>query len=105
MDNPELIGSIVGVLIAAAGWLKSHSEVGEVKKDREATKHERDTKIALLEQKCEFLENRLSDGDNHFERMDSELKQMNHNLGVITGQLKTLVSMKTRSHTPEEGPV
>lgn len=104
MENTDLIAAVVALLVAAAGWLKSHSEVSEVKRDRESTKQERDTKIALLEQKCQFLESRLSDGDSHFDRMDCELKQMNHSLGVITGQLKTLVSMKARSHTPEDGP-
>lgn len=104
MDN-EVIAAIVAVLLAAAGWLKSHSEVQEVVRDRESTKHERDTKIALLEQKCEFLEDRLGDGDSRFDRMDAELKEMNKNLGNITGQLKTLISMKERSHTPESRPL
>lgn len=104
MDN-ELIAAIVAVLLAAAGWLKSHSEVESVKKDREVTKADRDTKIALLEQKCDMLERRLDDGQVRFDRMDDELKAINKSLITIITKVDTLVNMKERSHTPESRPL
>lgn len=115
MDE-QLIAAIVAVLLALAGWLKSHSEVVDVKKDREATKAQRDTKIALLEQRCQMLEKRLEDGNSRFDNLDKEIKAMNEKFdgkmekmnekltAVITG-LDTLISMKTKSHTPEDRPI
>ena len=115
MDE-QLIAAIAALLLAIAGWLKSHSEVESVKKDREVTKADRDTKIALLEQKCETLERRLEDGNSRFDNLDNEIKAMNEkfdsNMGnmrekltsVIT-KLDTLLSLKSRSHTPEDRPL
>lgn len=102
MDN-ELIAAIVAVLLAAAGWLKSHSEVADVKKDREATKAERDTKIALLEQKCEMLERRLDDGNSRFDRMDAELKAINNSLTTIITKVDMM--LRKSGHTPEDRPI
>lgn len=102
MDN-ELIAAIVAVLLAAAGWLKSHSEVADVKKDREATKAERDTKIALLEQKCEMLERRLDDGNSRFDRMDAELKAINNSLTTIITKVDMM--LRKSGHTPEDKPI
>ena len=104
MDE-QLIAAIVAVLLALAGWLKSHSEVESVKKDREVTKADRDTKIALLEQKCEMLERRLDDGNVRFDRMDDELKAINKSLITIITKVDTIANMKVRSHTPEDRPI
>lgn len=73
MDG-QLIASIAGFLVAAAGWLKSHTEVNAVKRDRETTKVERDTEIALLESKVVDMEKRLDEGNDRFERFEKELK-------------------------------
>lgn len=102
MDN-ELIAAIVAVLLAVAGWIKSHSEVADVKKDREATKAERDTKIALLEQKCEMLERRLDDGNSRFDRMDAELKAINNSLATIITKVDMM--LRKSGHTPEDRPI
>ena len=102
MDE-QLIAAIVAVLLALAGWLKSHSEVVDVKKDREATKAQRDTKIALLEQKCAMLEQRLDDGNSRFDRMDDELKAINKSLTTIITKVDMM--LRKSGHTPEDGPV
>ncbi len=115
MDN-ELIAAIVAVLLAEAGWIKSHSEVADVKKDREATKAERDTKIALLEKECEMLERRLDDGNSRFDNLDAEMKSMNEKfdgkmnsmndkLVSVSTKLDFLISIKNKSHTPEDKPI
>lgn len=87
MDN-ELIAAIVAVLLAAAGWLKSHSEVAEVKADREQTKKDRDTKIALLEQQCSEMRKRLDDGDAVMKGLQSTLSELNANVSFIRGMLE-----------------
>lgn len=102
MDE-QLIAAIVAVLLALAGWLKSHSEVESVKKDREVTKADRDTKIALLEQKYEMLEKRLDDGNSRFDRMDSELKAINHSLTTIITKVDMM--LRKSGHTPEDRPI
>jgi uncharacterized coiled-coil protein SlyX len=101
MDN-ELIAAIVAVLLAAAGWLKSHSEVEGVKKDRETTKMERDTKIALLEQKVAEHDKMMENGNERFDRIERELKETNGLLRELVGMFK--MSTRARSHTPEDGP-
>lgn len=89
-----LVNAIVAVLVAAAGWLKSHTEVNAVKRDRESTKVERDTKIALLESKVSDLEKRLEDGSSRFDRIEDELKSTNKTLSEIVGSLNTLITLK-----------
>lgn len=93
MDQ-QLITAVVAVLVAAAGWLKSHTEVNAVKRDRESTKVERDTKIALLESKVCDLERRLEDGSSRFDRIEDELKSTNKTLSEIVGSLNTLITLK-----------
>lgn len=112
MDN-ELIAAIVAVMLAVAGWIKSHSEVNTVKKEREATKAERDTKIALLEQECKFLKGRLDDGQDRFDKIDVEIKSMNERfdgkmekmsekLTTIITKFDSMIAVQKRSHTPED---
>lgn len=94
MADAVLVNAIVAVLVAAAGWLKSHTEVNAVKRDRESTKVERDTKIALLESKVSDLEKRLEDGSSRFDRIEDELKSTNKTLSEIVGSLNTLITLK-----------
>ena len=94
MDDAVLVNAFVAVLVAAAGWLKSHTEVNAVKRDRESTKVERDTKIALLESKVSDLDKRLEDGSSRFDRIEDELKSTNKTLSEIVGSLNTLITLK-----------
>lgn len=86
--NEQLVAAIIAVLVAAAGWLKSHTEVNEVKRDRESTKVERDTKIALLESKVKDLEKRMQDGNSRFDRIERELKETNGLLRELLGMFR-----------------
>lgn len=95
MDG-QLITSIAGFLVAAAGWLKSHTEVNAVKRDRETTKAERDTEIAVLKSKVGDLEKRLGDGDNRFARLETQMGQMNGTLNNILGKVDLLVTLKEK---------
>lgn len=102
MDN-ELIAAIVAVLLAAAGWLKSHSEVESVKKAREVTKADRDTEIALLKQRCEMLSQRLDDGQSRFDRIEGDLKEINKSLTTIITKVDMM--LRRSGHTPEKEPL
>lgn len=102
MDN-ELIAAIVAVLLAAAGWLKSHSEVESVKKAREVTKADRDTEIALLKQRCEMLSQRLDDGQSRFDRIEGDLKEINKSLTTIITKVDMM--LRRSGHTPEKEPM
>ena len=99
----RLIGTIIGLLAALAAWLKGHAEVNAVKKDRDITKQERDTRIALLEAECKSLKERLKDGDNRFERFERELKTNNDLLHELLGMFK--MTTKAQAHTPQDSPV
>ena len=119
MDE-KLIAAIVAVLLALAGWLKNHSEVNGVKADRERTKMERDSRIARLEEKNKYLEARLSEGNDRFEKMENKLDETNKNveqtnkiLGEIKGALMncglvfsgSTPVIRRSGHTPEERPL
>ena len=95
----QLITAIVAVLLALAAWLKSHSEVENVKKDRETTKMERDTRIALLEQKVAEHDKMMENGNERFDRIERELKETNGLLREMLGMFK--MTTRAASHTPE----
>lgn len=98
MDD-KLIAAVVAVLLAVAGWLKSHSEVAEVKADREQTKKSRDTEIALLKSELEtqkkqaedfraYIEKRLTEGDVVMKGLTKQLSVLNGNVSFIRGLLE-----------------
>lgn len=98
MDD-KLIAAVVAVLLAVAGWLKSHSEVAEVKADREQTKKSRDTEIALLRSELEtqkkqaenfraYIEKRLTEGDVVMKGLTEQLSVLNGNVSFIRGLLE-----------------
>lgn len=112
----KIVGTIMTFILAGAAWFKSHTEVNDVKADREKTKNERDTKIALLEQKIEMLEKqreddaarfekRLAEGSERFDRMDAELKAMNGNLIKIITKVDTIIRINMGNHAPEKEPL
>ena len=96
----ELIRAIIEVLVALAIFLKGRSDVASVRKEREVTKQERDTRIALLEQKVTEHDKMMENGNDRFDRIERELKETNGLLRELLGMFK----MTTRSagHTPEE---
>lgn len=98
--TPELIASIVAVLGALTAYLKAHSESADIVRSREATKQERDTRIALLETKVVELEHRLDAGSDRFDRIEKELKETNGLLRELLGMFK--MTTRAAGHTPEE---
>lgn len=129
MDDP-IIAAIVAILMGIAGvlgaiavYIRSRAGDKEIKEERATTKIERDKEIqdlqvrlAVAEAKNADLEKkheayasetnkRLQEGDDKFDRVDGEFKEMNKLLGIIVGKLDVLVSMKERSHTPEGRPL
>lgn len=98
MDD-KLIAAVAAVLLAVAGWLKSHSEVAEVKADREQTKKSRDTEIALLKSELEtqkkqaeefraYIDKRLTEGDVVMKGLTGQLSVLNGNVSFIRGLLE-----------------
>lgn len=100
----------VGTIAAAVGTFlgsykvasKAKSEAKDAKdraeaiaKDREVTKIERDTKIALLEAKCSEMEKRLNEGNDRFERFEKELKETNGMLRELIGMFKGMSNTVT----------
>lgn len=99
MDE-QLIAAIVAVLLAAAGWLKSHSEVQSVKRDRESTKVERDTKMAVMEQKSQELEKRLDNAETRTGKIEDKLDKTNMLLSQLVGMFKA--TLRAKAHQPED---
>lgn len=99
MDE-QIIAAIVAVLLAAAGWLKSHSEVQSVKRDRESTKVERDTKMAVMEQKSQELEKRLDNAETRTGKIEDKLDKTNMLLSQLVGMFKA--TLRAKAHQPED---
>lgn len=119
----SILMGFAAVLSAVAVYIRSRSKVQEIKDDRQQTKQLRDKEIQDLQVQVAVLKSenteikkrldavnaetrkRLDDGDARFVCMDGEFKETNKLLGVIVGRLDVIMSMKTRSHTPEERPL
>lgn len=84
----KLVEAVVGLILAITIYLKNRSEVNGVKADRERTKVERDTRIALLEQKVAEHDKMLAEGNDRFDRIERELKETNGLLRELVGMFK-----------------
>lgn len=96
----ELIRAIIEVLVALAIFLKGRSDVASVRKEREVTKQERDTRIALLEQKVTEHDKMMENGNERFDRIERELKETNGLLRELLGMFK--MTTRAKGHTPED---
>lgn len=117
MDN-NLLAAIIavlmgvtGVLGAVAAWIKSRTDVGRVKADREKTKISRDretedlrVRVAVLEKSDESIKDRLDKGDERFDKLEDRIAETNGLLREILGEFKYLLSTRKRLHVPEDGP-
>lgn len=56
--------------------------------------------VFWLYNKVKDLERRLAEGNQRFDRMDSELKEINKSLGVIIGKVDTI--LRRSGHSPED---
>lgn len=100
--DPKLLAAIIAVLMglasvlgAVATYIKSRSEVGGIKADREKTKQERDheietlkTEVAVLKALQEETNKRLAEGTNQFKALDDKVDTTNNLLNQIVGALK-----------------
>ena len=80
--TPELGTAVASLLLAIAAFIKSKIDVDSVKKDREATREQRDserkadmTRVAVLEKVVEMQQARLAEGDNNFKDLSNELEE------------------------------
>ena len=56
--------------------------------------------VFWLYNKVKDLERRLAEGNQRFDRMDAELKEINKSLGVIIGKVDTI--LRRSGHSPED---
>lgn len=93
------LASAASVCAALAAYLKSRTEVQNVKKDREATKQQRDTEIALLKAELENqrkqlkeyktdTDKRLTEGDVVMKGFTEQFSVLNGNVSFIRGLLE-----------------
>lgn len=85
----ELLPYIVGLLAACAAWLKGHSEVQGIKKEREETKKERDDSI----QKLSWEINRMKEDMNHQNLLNDDFRQQLTTMNSTITEVKTLVEL------------
>ena len=113
------VGSLIKAFMSDSKASRAEAKAKEIEEARAATKIERDTRIAVLEEKNKYLESRLSEGNDRFEKLEKKLdetnknvEQSNHILGEIKGALMNngLVFSGTpvirrSGHTPEKEPL
>lgn len=56
--------------------------------------------VFWLYNKVKELEKRLKEGNDHFDKTDAELKEINKSLYIIIGKVDSL--MRNSGHTPEQ---
>ena len=113
------VGSLIKAFMSDSKASRAEAKAKEIEDARAATKIERDTRIAVLEEKNKYLESRLSEGNDRFEKVEKKIdetnknvEQTNHILGEIKGALMNsgLVFSGTpvirrSGHTPEKEPI
>lgn len=85
----QLIPGFMGVLAGIAAWLKGHSEVQTVRKEREDTKKERDDSI----QKLSWELNRMKEEQRHQNTLNDDFRQQLGMLNTSITEIKTLVEL------------
>ena len=117
--DPKLLAAIIAVLMglasvlgAVATYIKSRSEVGGIKADREKTKLSRDretedlrVRISVLEKQDEFMSARVDKGDERFDKLEDKISETNGLLREILGEFKYISGTKKRAHVPEDRPL
>ena len=89
--NAEICAAVVAALTSLAGWLKSHSELSSVIKDRENTKSQRDQDSQQLHDKVIGLEFRctaLKDAQN---LITEQLADTTKAVGVLNTQIAQML--------------
>lgn len=90
-----LAGTFLKSLLSDRKAAKAEDQARSIVADREQTKQERDreienlkTEVALLKAFKDDAEKRLLDGNNHFVRLEGEVKETNGLLREIIGALR-----------------
>jgi CII-binding regulator of phage lambda lysogenization HflD len=107
--TPELATSIIACLGALAAWLKNHTEVSGIQKDREATKTSRDEEAQKMRDKILILDQQLSASKQDISRLEGQVTAATGQLNQLTNQLSivltkmdsiidTLKELKENSH-------
>lgn len=113
------VGSLIKAFMSDSKASRAEAKAKEIEEARAATKIERDSRIAVLEEKNKYLESRLSEGNDRFEKLENKIDETNKNveqtnriLGEIKGALMNsgLVFSGTpvirrSGHTPEKEPL
>lgn len=85
----QLIPGFMGVLAGIAAWLKGHSEVQGVRKEREDTKKERDESI----QRLSWELTRLKEEQMHQGVLNDGFREQLTALNTSITEIKTLVEL------------
>lgn len=113
------VGSLIKAFMSDSKASRAEAKAKEIEEARAATKIERDTRIAVLEEKNKYLESRLSEGNDRFEKLEKKIdetnknvEQTNHILGEIKGALMNsgivfsgTPVIRRSGHTPEKEPL
>lgn len=90
-----LLGTFLKSMLSDRKAAKAEDQARSIVADREQTKQERDreienlkTEVALLKAFKDDAERRLLDGNNHFVRLECEVKETNGLLREIIGALR-----------------
>lgn len=94
--SPELGAAIVSLIVAAAGWLKNHSEVVSINQDRENTKAVRDADSQQVHDDMIRAKERLGAQQNQIKALFGQMTDSNKAITVLQNQNASIITlMKT----------
>lgn len=92
----ELIAAVVLLITNIATFIKSRSDVGRIEKSREETRTSIYERIAKVEEKVESDRVRLSEGNERFDSIDSQLRTMNSTLSQMLGSMSVIMNLRSK---------
>lgn len=90
--SPELGAAVIGLIVAAAGWLKNHSEVVSITQDRETVKANRDADSQKLHDDVLRLQCTQSTHTDNIKVLFEQQVAANASIGNLTTQVAQIIT-------------
>lgn len=90
--SPELGAAVVSLIVAAAGWLRNHSEVQAINQDRETVKANRDADSQKLHDDVLRLQCTQSTHADNIKVLFEQQVAANASIGSLTTQVAQLTT-------------
>lgn len=94
--SPEMGAALIGLVVAATGWLKNHSDVKAITEDREVVKANRDADSQQIHDDMIRAKERLESQQNQIQALFGQMTDSNKAISVLQNQNASIITlMKT----------